>query len=214
MTAMRTTVVTLHGWHMTGVEMALLRRRLRAAGYRVRAFRYPSRRAAPEEVARALAAWLETLPDDMVHLVGHSLGGVILRHLFTVAPVQRPGRVVMLGSPLQGSRVAARLASGRAGRWWLGRALDRGLLGGSPVLRGRQVGMIAGTRGRFPGPLLAELPEPHDGLVAVEETRGPEVSRHLQAPVNHMGLILSDPVARAVAHFLEHGEFGPETTLD
>lgn len=209
MAGMRTSVVTVHGWHMTGLEMALLRRRLRAGGHEVYPFRYASRRRTPEQAARALAAFLDDVPGDLVHLVAHSLGGVIVRHLFAVAPVQRPGRIVMLGSPLQGSRVAARLAQNRIGRWWLGAALDRGLLGGSPILRGRDIGMIAGSRARGPGPLFTRLPHPHDGMVAVEETQGPDVFRHLTLPESHMGMLVDRVVAQETLHFLEAGEFLP-----
>ncbi|WP_017941367.1 MULTISPECIES: triacylglycerol lipase [unclassified Thioalkalivibrio] len=209
MAGMRTSVVTVHGWHMSGLEMALLRRRLRAGGHAVYPFRYASQRQSPEQAARALAAFLEQVPGDLVHLVAHSLGGVVVRHLFEVAPVQRPGRIVMLGSPLAGSRVAARLARNRAGRWWLGAALDRGLLGGSPILRGRDIGMLAGSRAIGPGPLIARLPHPHDGLVAVDETRGPDVSRHLTLPVTHMGMLFDTVVVRETLHFLEAGEFLP-----
>ncbi|WP_026279736.1 triacylglycerol lipase [Thioalkalivibrio sp. ALJ16] len=209
MAGMRASVVTVHGWHMPGLELALLERRLRAAGLEVHRFHYASRRQTPEQAARALAAFVEAVPGDLVHLVAHSLGGIIVRHLFTVAPVQRPGRIVMLGSPLAGSRVAARLARNRLGRWWLGAALDRGLLGGSPILRGREIGMLAGSRGFGPGPLFARLPHPHDGIVAADETRSPDVSRHLTLPVSHMGMLFDATVARETLHFLEAGEFLP-----
>ncbi|WP_018993758.1 MULTISPECIES: triacylglycerol lipase [unclassified Thioalkalivibrio] len=209
MAGMRASVVTVHGWHMPGLELALLERRLRAAGLEVYRFHYASRRQTPEQAARALAAFIEAVPGDLVHLVAHSLGGIIVRHLFTVAPVQRPGRIVMLGSPLAGSRVAARLARNRLGRWWLGAALDRGLLGGSPVLRGREIGMIAGSRPLGPAPLFAQMPPPHDGFVAVDETRGPDVTRHLTLPISHTGMLFDATVARETLHFLDRGDFLP-----
>lgn len=205
---MRATVVTVHGWHMTGLEMLLLRRRLRHAGYEVRAFRYASRRQTPEQASRRLAAYLEEVPGDVVHLVAHSLGGIVVRHLFAIAPVQRPGRIVMLGSALTGSRAAARVARSALGRRWLGGALDRGLLGGSPLLQGRGVGMIAGSQGLGLGSLLPTLlPQPHDGTVAVQETEAPDVTRHLQVPNGHFGLLFSPRVADSVIRFLKSGEF-------
>lgn len=207
MTGMHATVVSVHGWHMPGLEMALLNRRLRHAGYEVHGFRYASRRETPEEAARALAVFLDAVPGDLMHLVAHSLGGLIVRHLFAVAPVQRPGRIVMLGSPLQGSRVAARMAQNRLGGWWLGAALERGLLGGSPILRGREVGMIAGSKAVGAGTWIAALPHPHDGTVAVDETRGPEVTRHLVVPTSHFGMLVNATVARETISFLETGEF-------
>lgn len=193
---------------MTGLEMLLLRRRLRQRGFEVRAFRYASRRETPEFAARRLSAYLDSVPGDVVHVVAHSLGGMVVRHLFALAPVQRPGRIVMLGSALAGSRVVARLSRLPLGRWWLGAALERGLLGGSPTLHGRGVGMIAGTRGFGLGSLMPGLlSRPHDGTIAVAETETPDVIRHLQVPYGHFGLLTARPVADAVANFLERGEF-------
>ncbi|AGA35014.1 probableacetyltransferase/hydrolase [Thioalkalivibrio nitratireducens DSM 14787] len=205
---MRASVVTIHGWHLTGVEMWPLRRRLQRHGFEVHAFRYRSRRETPEQAARCLRVFLERIPGEVIHLVAHSLGGMVVRHLFALAPVQRPGRIVMLGAPLAGSRSAARMAGTRAGRWWLGAALDRGLVGGSPALQGRRIGMIAGNRGLGVGSLLpGTLPRPNDGTVAVDETYGPEVVHHLEVPYGHFRLLLAGPVADAVVRFLEQGEF-------
>ncbi len=193
---------------MSGLEMAVLRRRVRRHGFEVRAFRYASGAQTPEQAARRLAVFLDRLPGEVIHLVAHSLGGIVVRHLFAVAPVQRPGRIVMLGSPLSGSHLAAWAGRSAVGRWWLRGAFDRGLLGGSPVLQGRQVGMIAGTRGWGLGTVLRKtVPQPHDGTVAVQETEAPEVARHLEVPYGHFGMLFARPVADAVIRFLEHGDF-------
>lgn len=208
---MREAVVTLHGLWMTGLEMRLLRTRLQLRGYEPYPFRYPSVRRSPRANAQVLRAFVDRIDAEVVHFVAHSLGGLVVLHLFDLAPLQRPGRVVMLGSPLAGSRAARRVAQWPLlGRALLGASLSGGLQGDVPPWQaGRELGVVAGTGntlgvGRlFGGP----LPRPHDGTVALSETRAPYVSSHLEVPCGHFGLLFRADVAEAVAHFLREGVF-------
>jgi pimeloyl-ACP methyl ester carboxylesterase len=206
---MRVAVVLVHGLWMRGWEMALLRHRLRERGFACYRFHYASVRRSPAANARALHAYLQTLDAELIHLVGHSLGGIVLLHLFQQQPLQRPGRVLMLATPLLGSVVARRIYAHVLLRPLLGRSVRHGLLGGAPAWgRGRALGMIAGTRGVGSGALLVGgLEAPHDGVVAVSETRSPGVAVHLQVPYSHLGMLYSAPVAEAVCRFLRDGEF-------
>ncbi len=206
---MKQTVVLVHGLWMTGLEMQWLGLRLRGCGFSVRTFRYASLRRTPAENAARLNDWLASLDADIVHLVAHSLGGIVVAHLFERFPDQRPGKVVMLGTPLRGSATAMAIHQRGWDRWLLGKSGERGLLGDAPRWRsGRELAMIAGDRGVGIGRLLFRaLPEPNDGTVAVEETAAPEVGQHLRAPYSHFGLLAARPVAEAVCRYLRLGEF-------
>lgn len=207
---MREAVVLVHGIWMTGLEMGLLGRRLARAGYTAHRFHYSSLRGTPARNAAALNAFLHGVDADVVHLVAHSLGGLVLCHLFNDFPEQRAGRVVMLGTPLRGSAVARHLARWRLTRWLLGRSIERGLLGDGPRWPGaRPLAMIAGTRGGMGIGVLTATPldHPHDGTVSVSETDAPEVRDHLQVPYGHFGLLLAGPVAAAVTAYLRGGRF-------
>ncbi|HRP98005.1 MAG TPA: alpha/beta fold hydrolase, partial [Rhodocyclaceae bacterium] len=70
-------VVLVHGLWMRGIVFALQRRRLARRGFAVHAFSYPSMRGTLAANARALAAFVAGVAGTRVHLVGHSLGGVI-----------------------------------------------------------------------------------------------------------------------------------------
>jgi pimeloyl-ACP methyl ester carboxylesterase len=207
----REVVVTLHGLWMTGLEMSLLRRRIRDCGYAVTPFRYHSLWRSPADNARRLAQLVDGLDADVVHFVAHSLGGLVLLHLFEQAPLQRPGRVLMLGTPLLGSTAARHVANWPVlRRVLLGRSLERGLLGGAPGWQGaRELGMVAGTRGGLGmGTLFgAPLAPPHDGTVSVQETRAVWVGEHLSVPHGHFGMLYSRPVAEAACRFLRGGTF-------
>jgi len=205
----REVVVMVHGIWMKGAEMVLLRRRVAACGYEVHQFSYASLARAPRENAEALNRFLQTLEAKVIHLVAHSLGGIVVLHLFDAFPRQKPGRVVMLGSPIRGSRVAQQMATS----WWrhlLGRSIERGLLGDVPRWRAaHELGMLAGTRSMGIGNLftLGKLEKPNDGTVSLVNTCSRRIAAHQSVPYSHMGLLVARPVATAVCHFLRHGHF-------
>jgi pimeloyl-ACP methyl ester carboxylesterase len=208
---MREAVVFVHGIWLSGLELAGLRHQVAACGYHTHIFRYPSLRATPADNARRLAAFVDALDADVVHLVAHSLGGLLLCHLFQDFPEQRPGRVVMLGTPLRGSELARKLDQFCWSRWLLGRARGGGLLGDGPGWpRSRPLAMIAGNRGVLGMGLLVlgRIPRPNDGTVAVAETDVPAVTEHLTVPHGHFGMLFSRAVAEAICNYLHHGRFG------
>lgn len=75
------------------------------------------------------------------------------------------------------------------------------------VPEGREVGMIAGAKGRGLGQVIRKFDGLHDGTVAVWETRIPGLAEHLVVPVSHTGLVFSQVVADHTANFLENGRF-------
>ncbi|MDY6980435.1 MAG: alpha/beta hydrolase [Pseudomonadota bacterium] len=206
----RDVVVLIHGIWMTSLELRLLGRRLQKCGFDCRYFRYPSLRRTPRQNAARLRRYLQSVQAERVHLVAHSLGGIVLAHLFAQEAPPHPGRVVMLGSPLQGSVVARHLAGQRLTRWILGRSIQSGLLGDAPAWQGtHESAMIAGTRPRGIGLLLApgRLVEPHDGTVAVNETRSDGLAQHLNLPHTHLSMLFVRDVATQVCSFLQQGRF-------
>lgn len=201
-------VVFLHGIWMTGVDMALLRRRVRICGFPVRQFSYPGVRLPPRENAARLQRWLAGVEADTVHFVAHSLGGLVVRWLLHDFPDQRPGRVITLGTPHAGSRAAAAVARRPALRWTLGASVEQGLLGGLPSWDGsRELGVIAGTREFGIGRWVTRLTPPHDGTVEVGETRLDGMTDFTTVHATHLGLLHSAAAARQVCAFLESGRF-------
>jgi len=208
---MREAVVFVHGIWMKGWEMSVLRRRMAALGYDCYQFSYSSIFARSADNAARLNAFIkEKVEADVVHVVAHSLGGIVVSHLLDAFPLQKPGRIVFIGSPLKGSVVARRLSSHVLTRGFLGLSGVRGLLGNVPRLKSqREVGMIAGTRGIGVGSfvMLGQLAKPSDGTVVVTETDVTALRAHLQVPFSHFGMLFAKPVAQAVGSFLRQGRF-------
>lgn len=201
--------VLVHGLWMGGWMLMPLRLHLRAAGIDAHVFSYPSTDAPLAENARRLADFARGLGAARLHFVGHSLGGMIVwRALLDHADLP-PGRAVFLGSPLLGSHAARRFARYAVGNYMLGRSLERLTQGEEvPARAPRETGIIAGNLGIGLGRLVApDLETPHDGVVAVSETRLPCACDHLVLPLAHTTLAFAASAARQTAHFLRHGGF-------
>jgi len=138
-------VVLVHGLWMNGMDMKLLSKRLSHADYHVLQFTYPSINNSPLDNAALLNRFREQIQCETIHFVCHSLGGLIVRHLFHSFPGQRSGRVVTLGTPHQSSMAATRLNKTFLSRTLLGKSIVQGLIGGAPPWRGNNdLGIIAG----------------------------------------------------------------------
>lgn len=211
---MKEAVILVHGIWMNGAEMWRMRQYLTAAGYVCHTFKYSSVLNAPGDNAERLNRFARSIRAPVKHFVCHSLGGLVVLHLFDrYFPQQKPGRIVFLGTPVNGSNVARRLYSTRFTRWLLGRSVEQGLLGDRPVwLRGRELGIIAGTLPLGVGLMVGGLEKPHDGTVSVEETYLGGATDFITLPVSHLGMLWSERVATQVVTFLRAGKFGDEAT--
>jgi pimeloyl-ACP methyl ester carboxylesterase len=209
---MSAVAVYVHGLWQTGREAAWLRRRLaRELGIEVRAFSYRTLAASLDESARALGGYLSAIRADSLHLVGHSMGGLVILRLFELQPHEAwpPGRIVLLGSPLRGSRAARNLARWPWGRKILGRGLDQETIAERDRrwTHEREIGVIAGDLGLGLGRLVGPLSAPSDGTVSVAETGLDGAADRTVLRVSHTGMLFSAAVARQAAAFLRSGRF-------
>jgi pimeloyl-ACP methyl ester carboxylesterase len=202
-------VLLVHGLWMNRVVMLYLARQLRGHGFAARAVGYYSAMHDLARNARALADAIAAVDSPRVHVVGHSLGGVVALAALRDHPDDRVRRIVLLGSPLAGSASGRSLAARRWGAPLLG--TTRALWGDMPRLEipaGIEAGAIAGNRRFGLGRLIGlDVPLPNDGVVAVEETRHPQLADHLVMRVSHSEMLVSAAVAREVAAFLATGSF-------
>jgi pimeloyl-ACP methyl ester carboxylesterase len=206
-----TAAVFVHGLFLNGAEFTLLRRRVAAGyGFSCHRFSYPTVRGSMDATLEQLRRFVERIDADRIHFIGHSLGGVVLCRYFETSPDPRTGRVVMLGSPLAGSRSARAVARHALLRKVVGPLVARELVD-EPAPRqwncARELGLIAGTRPMGLGRFFARFDEASDGTVCVSETKLPGHTAHITLPVSHMGMLLSAVVARQVGEFLERGKF-------
>jgi len=222
---LRGTVLFVHGLWTTGAESLFMRRQLARHGWALRIFPYSSLAESMDQVARrcaryALALARRTLAP--VHLLGHSLGGIVIYRMFetgALAPDRFSGdfcRVVFMGTPVRGSQSARALSAFGPARRLLGTVggavLAQGVL--APGVPARwpfraQLGLIAGTKAHGLGRLVTRLEGPNDGTVALHETELEGATDRCVLPVSHTGMWFSSQVVEQVAAFLDHGRFEP-----
>jgi pimeloyl-ACP methyl ester carboxylesterase len=207
-------VVLVHGLWMHGALMSWMGRRIARAGYTVHRYTYPSVRMSLAENARRLAAFCQALNVPRLHLVGHSLGGLLIARMLDEPHRLDIGRVVFLGAPFVDSHAARRLCRVRIGCIAVGASVGEWLRGERPQYLARyEVGVIAGDRGVGLGVMVApDLPLPHDGTISVAETMVPGAREHIVLPVNHSEMVVSMLVVRQVCEFLRRGHFARAAT--
>lgn len=185
----------LSGWRLL--------RRLRRAGLKTTTFGYSVAFKNFDAIVGRLRTRLTLVAatDDYI-MIGHSLGGVLLRAALNSLPagVTLPRHVYLLGSPVLASRIATRLQHNGLFRILTGDcgqllgSQDRMNAIGPPAM---PVTGIVGTRGianRF-GIFGDEV---NDGLVSVSEVSAPWLTNCVQVPVFHTLLPSSARVAEII----------------
>jgi pimeloyl-ACP methyl ester carboxylesterase len=192
----------VHGLGRTPLSLIALGGRLARAGAAPSYFAYYAWAQSHALILRRLTARLTALAalDRPVALVGHSLGGLLLRQAIPGVPHLKVSHLVMLGTPNRPPRLAL-----RAQRWATFRLLTRscGQLLATPeafdalpapafpytVLAGDRGG--TGRWSPFDG-------ERNDGFVALEETRVSSDEAISVFPVRHTFMMNNPAVQAAV----------------
>ena len=216
-------VILIHGLHQTAWIMRPLAKRLQVAGFDTHPYGYRSMRDGIKTNSARLNRWLEENhhPDQPIDLVGHSLGGLIIRDFVNEYPQWQIGRCVTLGTPHLGSVCADyiwRLSPVVVGRSYVD-ALDGTV---APLPEHITLGVIAGNRPYGLGQLFLQyhnrklcktnnMPSAehllHDGTVYIEETKIEAATDHIVLPVSHTGMLVDKTVAAQTKYFLQHGQF-------
>ena len=195
-------VTLVHGYLANSFLFSVLGRRLRHRGFTTSTWGYWNIRCSvlvhAERFARELRALDADPRIDRLHLVTHSMGGIIARAALADFRPRKLGRFVMLAPPNRGSFVATAAAS------TVGRLLkpvaelstsESSLVNSLPMPEGVEIGVIAAE---------------HDALVAADSTRPAVPHEHVTLPTWHTGLLFRRDTAALVAGFLDSGRFPAE----
>lgn len=208
-------VLLLHGIARRAASLRPVERELAAEGYATLNLDYPARRLALADIAETIAPQVAAFAAGVsrLHIVTHSMGGLVARVLLARHRPANLGRVVMLGPPNGGSEVADALHRLAPYRRFFGPA------GGELVtLRGAAqerlfgpvdypLGVIAGRRSLYPLASLLLLPGPNDGRVTVARTRLEGMADHVVLPAAHPTLMRNRRALSQTLHFLREGRF-------
>ena len=195
----KSAVVLVHGLAAHRMVMMPLERHLKPRFARVTNWGYSSLWSRIERHGAALAGLLADLEGsadvEHIHLVTHSMGGIIARLALAEKMPAKLGRMVMLAPPNRGSHVAR----------WLSPVLGlicpplvqlsdhcQSFVACLPPLAGVHVGVVAAAA---------------DELVCEKSTHLPNEADHITLPGFHSSILWFEETARQVAHFLEQGRF-------
>ncbi len=208
----RRAVVLLHGLANYPGETARAARAFQHNGWAVANTGYPSLRAPIARHAESASRVARSLADggaETVSFFGHSLGGLVARAAMARAAADgwRPGRLLLVGSPAQGSAIARLAVRSRALRALGGECVDAVTPAGAgaiplPVCQDTMI-IAGGTGGRGYNPLLRG---DNDGVVTVDETRLPgHEADFLLVRALHTSLPSRPETIAAALRFLDAG---------
>lgn len=200
-------VVLVHGLWNRGWSMAVMAKRLRALGRRVEVFSYRSRNDSLEGHANALHTFLSEIDSEQLHLVGHSMGGLVILNMLSRYDDLPPGRIVLMGTPVKGSGVIKRLEKLPGQKLMFGKARDCLLQGFEHTPSAHETGMIRGTRAVGLGRIAGQRGEPNDGSVTLSETQLDGLKDSVDLNVAHSQMLISAEVVEQVEQFLLIGRF-------
>ena len=206
-------VILLHGLAKSNHSMEKLSQSLADEGYQTVNHDYPSRSSSLKELSaiHVEAALKKCPPNETIHFVTHSMGGILVRYYLKDNAINNLGKVVMLGPPNQGSEVVDTFHDWPGYAWFGGPAsIELGTKENNiPLKLGRanfEVGIIAGYRSL--NPILSTLlPNEDDGKVSVTKTKLAGMKDHIAMPVTHPFMMKNKKVILQVKHFLKSGLF-------
>jgi triacylglycerol lipase len=206
-------VILLHGIARTKANMEAIGDALEADGYQVLNIDYPSRAKGLKDLADKIHPEIKAFAKDRrkkVHFVGHSMGGLVIRAYLTKYRPPKMGRVVMLGTPNNGSEVADYLQNSMLYQSFYGPA-GQELTTKRPFDRlfgkiNYETGIIAGDRTLDPVSSYYIL-GPDDGKVSIQSTKAKGMKDHIVLHATHTFMMKSAKVIAQTRHFLKYGRF-------
>ena len=208
-------VILLHGLARTERSMRPLEKHLAKSGFIVINTGYPSTTETVEAIAdKHLGGMVDRCRQknpSKIHIVTHSLGGIVTRQYLQNHTLPAGSRIVMIAPPNKGSELADKLRSFRIYQWLNGPAGQ--VLGTGPESLPNTLKPVKGEFGVIAGnatlnPLFSWLiPGDDDGKVSIRNTKLTEISDFIVFFSSHPFIMRNAAVMEQVVYFLRNGKF-------
>ena len=200
------TIILLHGQGRTRLSMVILGKRFRSAGYQTLNFPYNQTTDSLDEISGQLIEFIrKKVKTSNYHLIGHSLGNVIIRNAFRKEYPDGLGKIVMLAPPNQPAHLAKRLKKNPVYRKFTGDSGQK--LSEEEFYRDLPVptvpfGVIAGDKGQS-----LTFSEPNDAVVTVESTKLEGMADWILLHHGHAFIMNCKDTFEYCQRFIERGRF-------
>lgn len=210
-------VVLVHGLWRSGSAMRGIAQDLEHFGYQTVTVDYPSTSASIPELSQTYiapaVAQCEAAQATHIHMVTHSMGGILVRQYLQTHRLPEGSRVVMMSPPNQGSKLSQYFADHGWYRALVGPAgssLTKREDGIIPLLQPipEPVGIVAAYRSWSLWP-SAWLPSPNDGTVSLENMVLAEMDDFVLVEAGHAMMRYDDETRQRIREFLAAGKFTP-----
>lgn len=211
-------VVLLHGFARSSSSLKKINDRLTENGYKTININYPSRKYQIFQLAEQFI--IPKIENEIklcskVHFVGYSMGGIITRYILANYRPTNLGRVVLIGSPNNGTEIIQNFEKYKWFREIFGPAvLDLGInsefLKTLPPIVNYETGVISGNFSINPITSLFLIKGADDGTVSVESTKIDGMKSHFIVNTTHYLLPYNDEVVEEVEYFIRNGNFRSE----
>lgn len=209
-------VLLVHGITRSSKSMAGYRAPLEKAGLQVFPFDYPSTRVDLNASAEYLHQVIESLEGiERIHIVAHSMGGVVARTYRAKHRDERLNRLVLVGSPQNGAEMAD-LARDKANVVFktifgpAGQQLITDQTGFLAKLPKPDVEFAVIAGGHPPDGINPLIPGDDDGIVSVASTRLAGAADYLYVESMHLALNRNETAHAATVRFLKTGKLREE----
>jgi pimeloyl-ACP methyl ester carboxylesterase len=205
-------VIVVHGILRSSKSFSSLKTRLKKDHYEVVSFDYPSTQIEIKEAAEYLHQTIDSLEGiKEIHFVVHSMGGLLVRAYLKEHRDSRIKRMVMLGVPNFGAKMADHLKTNLLFRAIFGPAGQQlisdpeGFVDKLPI-PDFEFGIIAGARGTENGynPFISG---DDDGTVSVLSTKLPGASDFISVHCLHSFMPSHVESSELAVRFIEKGHF-------
>lgn len=205
-------VLLVHGITRSSKSMAGYREPLEKAGLHVFPFDYPSTRVDLDASAEYLHQVIESLEGiERIHIVAHSMGGVVARAYRAKHRDERLNRLVLVGSPQNGAEMAD-LARDKANLVFktifgpAGQQLITDQTGFLAKLPKPDVEFAVIAGGHAPNGYNPLISGDDDGIVSVASTRLAGAADYLYVESLHLALNRNATAHAATVRFLQTGK--------
>lgn len=210
---MKKAVVLVHGFLNNSLVMTYLGNKISQGGYKVYHFNYKTRHYS-ENTLDDLDNVVSTIPEEEIYLVGHSMGGLVIRNYvhkekYKIHHKKIQG-VVTVASPHKQSQIAHQI--NKTFKGFLGTAGQAGLtkdLGqwSSDIPLGCIAGIYNSKLNANIFLMFYEKKTPNDGTVFVEEAILDNCTDSVIIEGSHTGLLFQKNVAYQILSFLKNNKF-------